>query len=487
MTNSVDLKGQELWLGFIDSIRTNLSSHVVQTWFEPALCVGADDATIQLALRDTFARDWLSNHYLTFIHDGLTRFTGREMVVELKVVPELFLNTDPEDAPLDDLEEDNNSLEPDRLELVPTQNENDSDRSPIRIVRESIDPERRSVRHLNRRYTFNEFVCGPSNQFAYAATKAVAGKPGQSYNPLFIFGGVGLGKTHLLTAIGHQVLQERPGARVVYTTAEQFTNEVVHAVMAGKLEEFRSKYRKNADLLLIDDIQLLAGKKRTQHELFHLFNTLYDSQRQIVFTSDKLPHELPEMEERLINRFQWGLIADVQAPEIETRVAILRQKAEKDGYYLPDDVAFFLAKNIRQNVRELEGALVRVTAHASLSGTPLTAEHAQRVLVDILPGNTKKITVPYIQKLVANYFQVRVSDLKSKERRKVIVRPRQIAMYLCRKHTEHSFPELSTEFGKKDHTTVLSACKKIESMIQADPSLRSQLVDLERQMDVLVS
>ena len=485
MTKSVDLNGQELWHGFIDSIRNSLSSHVVQTWFEPALCVGADDATIQLALRDAFARDWLSNHYLTFIHDGLSRFTGRKMVVELLVVPELFLNTDPDDGSLDDLEEQEPQKEPDRLELVnPTP---DADDSPIRIVRESLDPERRSVRQLNRRYTFNEFVCGPSNQFAYAATKAVAGKPGQSYNPLFIFGGVGLGKTHLLTAIGHQVLQERPGARVVYTTAEQFTNEVVHAVMAGKLEEFRSKYRKNADLLLIDDIQLLAGKKRTQHELFHLFNTLYDSQRQIVFTSDKLPHELPEMEERLINRFQWGLLADVQAPEIETRVAILRQKAEKDGYYIPDDVAFFLAKNIRQNVRELEGALVRVTAHASLSNTPLTAEHAQRVLADILPGDTKKITVSHIQKLVANYFQLRVSDLKSKERRKVIVRPRQIAMYLCRKHTEHSFPELSSEFGKKDHTTVLSACKKIESMIQQDPSLRSQVVDLERQMDVLAS
>ncbi|MBT6177271.1 MAG: chromosomal replication initiator protein DnaA [Deltaproteobacteria bacterium] len=485
MTKSVDTNGQELWQGFIESIRSNLSSHVVQTWFEPALCVGADNATIQLALRDSFARDWLSNHYLTFIHDGLTRFTGREMVVELQVVPELFMNTEPDDESLDDLEEDLQAPEQDRLELVAPLN--DTDDSPIRIVRESLDPERRSVRQLNRRYTFNEFVCGPSNQFAYAATKAVAGKPGQSYNPLFIFGGVGLGKTHLLTAIGHQVLQERPGARVVYTTAEQFSNEVVNAVMGGKLEEFRSKYRKNADLLLIDDIQLLAGKKRTQHELFHLFNTLYDSQRQIVFTSDKLPHELPEMEERLINRFQWGLIADIQPPEVETRVAILRQKAEKDGYYIPDDVAFFLAKNCSQNVRELEGALVRVTAHASLSNTPLTAEHAQRVLADILPGNTKKITVSSIQKLVANYFQLKVSDLKSKERRKVIVRPRQIAMYLCRKHTEHSFPELSSEFGKKDHTTVLSACKKIDSMLQQDPSLRSQVVDLERQMDVLVS
>ena len=483
MSKSVDLQGQELWAGFIDSIRQSLSNHVVQTWLEPALCVGCDGSTVQLAVRDNFARDWLSNHYLTFIRDGLTRFTGKETVVELLVIPELFLNTDQEESSL----EDNEEPEETNLSLVASEDDAEPDASPIRIVRESLDPERRSTRQLNARYTFGEFVCGPSNQFAYAATKAVAGKPGQSYNPLFIFGGVGLGKTHLLTAIGHQVLRDRPGARVVYTTAEQFTNEVVHAVMGGKLEEFRSKYRKNADLLLIDDIQLLAGKERTQHELFHVFNTLYDSQRQIVFTSDKLPHELPEMEERLRNRFQWGLIADIQPPEVETRVAILRQKAEKDGYNLPDEVAFFLAKNIRQNVRELEGALVRVSAHASLSNTALTAEHAQRVLADILPGETRKITVSSIQKLVANYFQLRVSDLKSKERRKVIVRPRQIAMYLCRKHTERSFPELSSDFGKKDHTTVLSACKKIESMIEQDPSLRSQVVDLERQMDVIAS
>lgn len=480
MTKSVDIKGQELWTKFIESIRGNLSSHVIQTWLEPALCVGTDGTTIELALRDSFARDWLSNHYLAFIRDGLTHFTGHEMVVELLVAPELFLNTENEETYVDDLEEP----EQDSLALVPF---NETDTSPIRIVRESLDPNSSLVRQLNRRYTFDEFVCGPSNQFAYAATKAVAGKPGQSYNPLFIFGGVGLGKTHLLTAIGHQVLKERPGARIIYTTAEQFMNEVVHAVMGGKLEEFRSKYRKNADLLLIDDIQLLAGKERTQHELFHVFNTLYDSQRQIVFTSDKLPHELPEMEERLRNRFQWGLIADIQPPEVETRVAILRQKAEKDGYTLPDEVAFFLAKNIRKNVRQLEGALVRVSAHASLSNCPLTAEHAQRVLADILPGESKALTVSSIQKLVADYFQLRVSDLKSKERRKLIVRPRQIAMYLCRKHTERSFPDLSSEFGKKDHTTVLSACKKIESMIEQDPSLRSQVIDLERQMDVLIS
>ena len=464
-------------MSFIDSIRGKLSGHVVQTWLEPTLCTGLAEATLELAVRDSFARDWLTNHYLEFIRDGLTQFRAQSTVVQLVVAPELFVTPD-EEPLVDELECEEETLS--HTSATPGS-------PPVRVVHESIDPARDGGRQLNYRYTFDEFVIGPSNQFAHAATRAVAAKPGQSYNPLFIFGGVGLGKTHLLTAIGHHVLAEKPGARVVYTTAEQFTNEVVHAVMGGELEEFRSKYRKNADLLLIDDIQLLAGKERTQHELFHVFNTLYDSQRQIVFTSDKLPHELPEMEERLRNRFQWGLIADIQPPEVETRVAILRQKAAKDGFHLPDGVAFFLAKTIRQNVRELEGALVRVAAHASLSQTPLTTEHAQRVLADILPGEARQLTVASIQKIVATYFQLRVADLKSKERRKIIVRPRQIAMYLCRKHTERSYPELSTDFGKKDHTTILSACKKIATMIDQDPSLRSQVLDLEKQMDVLAS
>jgi chromosomal replication initiator protein len=338
---------------------------------------------------------------------------------------------------------------------------------------------------LNPRYQFETFVCGPSNQFAFAASKAVADKPGQSYNPLFLFGRVGLGKTHLVTAIGQHVLRANPATRVIYTSSEQFTNEVVNAVLGNKLEQLHQKYRDKCEVLLIDDIQLIAGKERTQHEFFHIFNTLYDSQRQIVVTSDKLPHEIPDIEERLRNRFQFGLIADIQAPEIETRVAILRQKAIEEGVNVPDDVAFFLAENIRSNVRELEGGLVRVLAHASLTGAPITVEHARRVLSDIIDSRPAQLSVESIQKSVADYFRVRVADLKSKRRHKTLVRPRQVAMYLARKHVQASYPDLGTRFGDKDHTTVMSACRKIESLLAADSSLRTQVTDIERRLDVL--
>jgi len=250
------------------------------------------------------------------------------------------------------------------------------------------------------------------------------------------------------------------------------------------LEDFRVKYRNNCDVLLIDDIQLLAGKERTQHELFHIFNALYDSHRQIVVTSDKLPHEIPEIEERLRNRFQWGLIADIQPPEIETRVAILRRKAMGDGIDLSDDVAFFLAKSVRSNVRELEGVLIRILAHASLTKREITESYAKSVLAELMVGRTNQLSVESIQSVVASYFHLKVSDLKSKRRQQSIVRPRQIAMFLSRKHLGSSFPDLGARFGNKDHTTVMNACKRIDSMLTTDPSLRSQVLDLERKLDI---
>jgi len=477
MSTSQDQAGEAVWTQFLSTVEGKLSAHVLKTWLEPAQCIGVEDGALTLAVRDSFARDWLSNHYLDFMNEELSLLLGAPTKVSVSVMPERFRESDscePISEPAEAATPPASSPTP----MNPT-------RPKLSLVPDSVDPARAVPRHLNSRYLFDEFVCGPSNQFAYAAARAVAAKPGQSYNPLFIFGGVGLGKTHLLTAIGLEILGQRPDTRVIYTTAEQFSNEVVNAVLNGKLEDFRSRYRQNADLILMDDIQLLAGKERTQHELFHVFNTLYDSQRQIVLTSDKLPHELPEMEERLRNRFQWGLITDIQAPEVETRVAILRQKAKKDSVYLPDDVAFFLAKNLGMNVRQLEGALVRVVAHASLTRTPIDLRHAQRVLADIMPGKPKSLTLDAVQKLVASYFQVKVSDLKSSARQKAIVRPRQIAMYLCREHVPNcSFPDIGKGFGKKDHTTAMNACKKIGSMLKQDPSLRSQVLDLERQLDL---
>ncbi len=450
----------DLWVDFLESVRNKISRHVLETWLRPVRCSHFEKGTVVLEVRDQFLRDWLKDHYLDFIRNGLAEHLGEKISIDWRINPDMPGR------------EEETAAETEREEPQPT-------------VAESINDGQEKRRHLNKRYVFDSFVCGPSNQFAFAACKAVAKNPGQSYNPLFIFGGVGLGKTHLLSAIGHRILQDNPRANVIYTSSEQFTNEVINAVLSSKLEEFRSKYRSNCDVILMDDIQLIAGKERTQHEFFHIFNTLYDSQRQIVVTSDKLPHEIPEIEERLRNRFQWGLIADVQPPEIETRVAILRKKAASEQFELPDDVGFFLAKNIRSNVRELEGALVRIIAHASLTGTAITVDYARNVLSDILSNRGTQVSVEVIQKIVATYFQVRVADLKSHRRLKALVRPRQVAMYLCRKHTDSSFPELGSRFGDKDHTTVMSACRRVDDLIKNDPSVRGQVLELERQLDVV--
>ncbi len=452
----------ELWGSFLTAAAGKLSAHVIDSWLAPIRCARYDNATVVLEVRDQFARDWLRDHYVDFIRDELSLVAGESVAVDWVVNPELRLT---------DVSEETNAPP-----------ESPQERSG---VTETVDSEKRESRQLNSRYVFDTFVSGPSNQFAFAACKAVAENPASSYNPLFLFGGVGLGKTHLLSAIGHQILREKPRARIIYTSSEAFVNEVINAVRFSKLDEFHNKYRRNCDVFLVDDIQLIAGKDRTQHEFFHIFNTLYDSQRQIVVTSDKLPHEIPDIEERLRNRFQWGLIADVQPPEIETRVAILRKKADSERVSLADEVIFFLAKNIRSNVRELEGALVRLMAHASLTGQPLTADYAQTVLADILQSRTLALSVESIQKLVASYYQVKIADLKSARRQRILVRPRQVAMYLCRKHAGASFPELGTRFGDKDHTTIMSACKKVDSLLKTDAALRKEVLELERRLDVL--
>ncbi|MEZ0314046.1 MAG: chromosomal replication initiator protein DnaA [Myxococcota bacterium] len=464
MTELMTKTATELWGGFLTAAAGKLSAHVIDSWLAPIRCSRYENATVVLEVRDQFARDWLRDHYVDFIRDELSLVAGESVAVDWIVNPELRL--------ADTSADDETHAPP----------ESPTERSG---VTETVDLEKRESRQLNSRYVFDSFVSGPSNQFAFAACKAVAENPASSYNPLFLFGGVGLGKTHLLSAIGHQILREKPRARIIYTSSEAFVNEVINAVRFSKLDEFHNKYRRNCDVFLVDDIQLIAGKDRTQHEFFHIFNTLYDSQRQIVVTSDKLPHEIPDIEERLRNRFQWGLIADVQPPEIETRVAILRKKADSERVVLADEVIFFLAKNIRSNVRELEGALVRLMAHASLTGQPLNVDYAQAVLADILQSRSLSLSVESIQKLVASYYQVKIADLKSSRRQRILVRPRQVAMYLCRKHAGASFPELGTRFGDKDHTTIMSACKKVDSLLKTDAALRKEVLELERRLDVL--
>ena len=353
------------------------------------------------------------------------------------------------------------------------------------VKRDERDRERlqKSITNLVPKYTFQNFVVGASNQFAHAACVAVANQPGDHYNPLFIYGGVGLGKTHLVNAIGHQAASQRSGLKIVYLSSESFMNELIGSLRRDKMDEFKKKFR-NVDVLILDDVQFIAGKERTQEEFFHTFNSLYESHKQIVITSDKFPKEIPGIEDRLRNRFEWGLIADIQPPDMETRVAILQKKAENEGVQLPHDVAFFLATNIDSNVRELEGSLTRLGAFSSLTKATITVELAKDVLHNTLKNAQREITVENIQKTICEYFNVKIGDLKAKRRTQNIALPRQVAMYLCRKYTESSFPTIGDKFGGRDHSTVIHASKTIERKIKEDPHMQTTIEKLERNLNI---
>ena len=328
---------------------------------------------------------------------------------------------------------------------------------------------------LSPKYTFDTFVIGSGNRFAHAAAMAVAESPARAYNPLFIYGGVGLGKTHLLQAIGHHVIHGKGLRRVAYISSEKFTNELINAIRDDRTLEFRTRYR-NVDVLLIDDIQFLAGKERTQEEFFHTFNTLHEASRQIIITSDRPPKDIPTLEDRLRSRFEWGLIADIQPPDLETRIAILRKKAELDGIRVPDEVAEFIAQRIQSNIRELEGALVRVVAYANLTRSPITGELASEILKELLPAAAAKpVTIASLQKIVAEHFDIRVEEMRAKRRTKGVAFPRQVAMYLARELTDASLPRIGEEFGGRDHTTVMHACDRVKAAIAADTQFAARL------------
>jgi chromosomal replication initiator protein len=334
---------------------------------------------------------------------------------------------------------------------------------------------------LNARYTFDAFVIGSGNQFAHAACQAVAQRPSKAYNPLFLYGGVGMGKTHLMQAIGHEVKRVMPQAAICYVSSEKFTNEMINSLRYDKMTTFRDKFR-NVDVLLIDDIQFLAQKERTQEEFFHTFNALHESMKQIVIASDRPPKELPEIEDRLRSRFEWGLIADIQPPDLETKVAILQKKAEQERITLPTDVALFIASNIRSNVRELEGALIRLVAHSSLTNTDITLPYSQQVLKNFIDSQARKVTIESIQKAVAEQFGLRLLEIKAKNNSRAIVYPRQIAMYLAKHLTEASLPEIGRQFGGKHHTTVLHSVEKIEETRKTDKDLNRMLNKLTEQL-----
>src|SRR4051812_34773115 len=447
---------QGLWETALSTLEGRIKPHNFEMWLRPINCKGIEGQRIHLSAPSKWIKEWFQDNYQQIVLDALRDQTQKdfELVFEVRELEPHERHAPPAPAPAEDA-------------------------IPSTIAVEKSEP---TATDLLGKYNFESFVVGPSNQLAHAASRAVAEVPAGKYNPLFIYGGVGLGKTHLVHAIGHRIRETHPGWRILYLKTETFMNEYINCIRNGKIDEFRRKYRERCDVLLMDDIQFLAGKDRTQDEFFHTFNSLYESHRQIVLTADKYPHEIPDLEDRLRSRFQSGLIADIQPPELETRIAIIKKKAELDSIPLPDDVAQYLATNIKSNVRELEGLLIRVAAFAGLQEQPITIEFAKETLKNFLTQAAHSLTVEAVQKEVANYFNVKLTDMKSAKRHQAIARPRQIAMYLARKLCKASYPELGQRFGGKDHTTVLSACRKIEQLCTTDPKTRHTVEELERHL-----
>ena len=424
-----------IWDQVLTRVETKVNRHSYYTWFKPTSFVADKGTSLQIRVPNALFRDWLNKHYAAVMSEALSEVHRQGC--------EVFFVTD-------------EAIPPEELPALP-------EPTPEPDVQEVVS----EAGSLAPRYSFDTFIVGPSNQFAHAASRAVAEAPSRSYNPLFIYGGVGLGKTHLMHAIGHYVLNHQRSLKLTYISSERFMNEMINAVRYDRILDFRERYR-SVDVLLVDDIQFIAGKEGTQNEFFHTFNALYDSQKQIVISSDCPPHEIKSLEERLRSRFEWGLIADIQPPDLETKIAILKKKAESEGIPLPDNVAIYIAGKIKSNIRELEGSLIRLIAYASLTGREISLPLAQDVLRNILQHDEKAVTIEIIQKFVADYYQLKLGDLKSRNNSKSIAMPRQIAMYLCKGLTSASLPEIGRSFGGKHHSTVIHSIRKIEALRQHD-------------------
>jgi chromosomal replication initiator protein len=453
-----------IWDQVLSRIEGQVGKHSFSTWFKPTSLLTDGGNSLSIRVPNLLFVEWLPKHYSVVLAEAL-REVGRADT-KLVFVPDAA-GASAEDnmpsafVPLNALGA--------TARQAGYQNEPDaSDNSPV------VGPRAGS---LIPRYTFDSFIVGPSNQFAHAACRAVAETPSRSYNPLFIHGGVGLGKTHLMHAIGHYVVQHHPGLSLLYISSERFMNEMINAVRFDRILDFRSRYR-SVDVLLVDDIQFVSGKEGTQNEFFHTFNALHDAQKQIVISSDRPPHEIPALEERLRSRFEWGLIADINPPDIETKAAILKKKAEGEAVPLPDSVAMYMASRIKTNIRELEGSLIRLIAYASLTSKPLTIELAQDVLKNVLDHDEKAVTIEQIQKFVADYYQLKLTELKSRNNSKSVAMPRQVAMYLCKTLTHASLPEIGRSFGGKHHSTVIHSINKVEDLRKKDSDFDKQVANL---------
>ncbi|PIQ82478.1 MAG: chromosomal replication initiator protein DnaA [Candidatus Omnitrophica bacterium CG11_big_fil_rev_8_21_14_0_20_64_10] len=441
----------DLWNQALDKIRRELPEQAYETWFLATRAVDLSDDTLAIEVPNPFVRDWIASHYTELIQQALFSSAGRPVRLEYRIAPigaepETLVAADPAPA------------------------------APEIDVREAV-----GSRALNPRYTFDQFVIGPANRFSHAAALAVAESPAKVYNPLFIYGRVGLGKTHLMQAIGHHLQQRFPKSKSIYISSEQFTNLMITALQNRSMGQFRDRFR-SADVLMIDDVHFLSGKEATQEAFFHTFNALYDAHRQIVISSDRPPKEIRGLEERLVSRFEWGLVTDVQPPDLETRIAILRKKAAAQGQSVPDTVTGFIAERVTSNIRELEGALNRVIAYAVLINNEISLAMAQEILRDMVAESQRLVTIDRIQQVVADHFSVSVKDLKGKRRDRAISVPRQIAMAISRRLTESSLPAIGEAFGGRDHATVLYACQKLETARKkqepAGKALEKLLLDL---------
>jgi chromosomal replication initiator protein len=447
-----------LWRTIFEDLSKNLNYDTIETWLRPVKPVKLEADCLKLEVPNKLFNDWLNQNYKKAIEEKAGNLLSKPITVSFVVCES--------DAAAKGAQSQSTSRKAKNTSRAPFTRK--------KLFAKEIN--------LNPKYTFDTFVVGPSNRFAHAASMAVAQSPAKAYNPLFIYGGVGLGKTHLMQAAGHYVLDKHNDANVIYISSEKFTNQLIDAIQNRTTIKFRNKYR-NVDILLIDDVHFLGGKEQTQEEFFHTFNTLYDAHKQIVLSSDRPPKEIPNLEDRLVSRFEWGLVTDLQPPDVETRMAIIRKKAQDEGINISNEILFHVASKIKSNVRKLEGALSRLSAYSSLMNTELNLDIADAILADIISTEElKQITIEDVQKKVAEFFDIRVSDMMSKKRPHSIAYPRQIAMYLARKIIGSSLPEIGDAFGGRDHTTVLHASRAIEKRLAGDKNLEKIIASLEKHL-----